>query len=147
MTDSPLDHQTLTELRRRAEELAPAGRNAFPGICGLLSTNGAPWVPAGLYSEEATLKCVRGVFLRMLDAVEGIEAYQPSNGTEGEIFMSRWCHRCAKDSLDPDTGDGGCEIISDNMCFDVSDEEYRREWRCGPDGAPICTAFEAKTDV
>lgn len=135
---------TIAELRAKAAELAPAGRNGFPGICGLMSTNGEGWKPAGLYSETATLKCVQSVFMRMLDAAEGFTLYRPSNGTEGEIFMSRWCHNCAKDNLDVDTGDGGCEIIADTMALDDDDEDYPRAWRLDAEGVPMCAAFEAR---
>lgn len=139
MSETPI---TIADLRKRVEELAPAGRNAFPAICGLSSLNGGSWEPAGIYSEDSTLKAIREVFLRMLDAAEGIEAYRPSNGTEGEMFMSRWCARCAKDNLNPDTGEGGCEIIANAFAFDIADAEYPREWRY-VDGEPVCAAFEA----
>lgn len=70
------------------------------------------------------------------------EPYQPSNGTEGEIFMAAYCNRCKHDNLDPDTYEGGCEIIVRTMAFSPGDDDYPKEWCYGPDGQPVCTAFE-----
>lgn len=136
--------ELLAALRKRANELAPAGRNAFPGMCGTMSTNGEPWQPSGLYDEERTLQKTAAIFRRMLDAAEGIEVYRPSNGSEGEDFMCRWCERCAKDNLNEDTGEGGCEIIAYTMALDQDDEDYPRAWRFGPDGQPMCVEFEER---
>ena len=69
--------------------------------------------------------------------------YRPSNGTEGMIFMERWCDRCSKAS--------GCEIPSRTMIYRllcrfrdvVSDDEYPSEW-VGPWNNAKCTAFESK---
>ncbi len=61
-------------------------------------------------------------------------AYRPSNGTEGEMFMERWCHECLKE---PD-----CDIPSLAMLFDIEDLEYPGEWQYGANGQPKCTAFE-----
>lgn len=140
--------QVIEELRGLAETLAPQGRNAFPGICGTMSMNGAPEVPSGLYSEEATLKCTRGVFLRMLLAAEGIELYQPSNGTEGMYFMEQWCDRCVKDSCGADEETGQqCPIIGNTMAYDRDDPEYPREWRQDGEEGPRCTAFVERTEA
>jgi len=70
------------------------------------------------------------------------ESYRPSNGTEGEIFMSAFCSKCKHDNLDPKTYSGGCEIIGLTMAFDTNDAEYPREWIIDSDGQPTCTAFE-----
>lgn len=70
--------------------------------------------------------------------------YQPSNGTEGEIFMSRFCQECQHDNLDPETHEGGCDILLRTMAFSVGDDEYPSEWIIGTDGLPTCTAFERK---
>lgn len=135
---------TLDELRALATAVAPAGRNAFPGICGVISgTDYEGRQPFGLYTEAKTLERTAAAFRRMLDAAEGIELYCPSNGSEGEWFMTKWCAHCAKDNLDPDAGEGGCDIIARTMAFDMDDPAYPREWR--RDGAgPRCTAFEAR---
>lgn len=76
------------------------------------------------------------------------EPYRPSNGTEGEIFMSNWCERCKKDAAhrrDPDAGKG-CRIIVYMMGFHIGDKEYPRQivqtagvpWE---ERNPRCTAF------
>lgn len=71
--------------------------------------------------------------------------YRPSNGTEGEIFMSQWCARCNKDAAhraDPDTGKG-CRIIVYSMGFDIGDPNYPKEWVHDETGyGGKCTAFD-----
>ncbi|MDB5777549.1 MAG: hypothetical protein JWP38_3682 [Herbaspirillum sp.] len=74
--------------------------------------------------------------------------YQPSNGTEGEIFFSSWCSECARDKsmregADIDECDDSerCDIIGKTMAYYVEDEEYPKEWQYGKDGQPCCTAF------
>lgn len=132
----------IAELRTKAAELAPAGRDAFPGMCGVMHTGSNPQgQPVGLYNEEKTLWRTVAVFRRMLDAAEGIELFQPSNGTEGECFMTAYCANCTKDNFS--IGEP-CKIIGATMSLDIDDEDYPREWRQdGPNGAR-CTAFEAK---
>lgn len=60
--------------------------------------------------------------------------YQPSNGTEGDYFISMYCMRCTED------GDN-CEILGKTFAFKVEDPEYPPEWQYGADGHPTCTAF------
>jgi hypothetical protein len=65
--------------------------------------------------------------------------YRPSNGTEGDIFMSMWCGNCiAADEM------GMCEIVDGTMGFDVDDPGYPKEWQYDVDGQPICAAFREK---
>lgn len=140
----------IAELRQQAELLAPAGRNAFPGMCGTMHRSGHSHPEAlGLYDEDDTLKRVRAVFRRMLDAAEGVELYQPSNGTEGECFMSQWCANCTADAnFDPVTGAGeGCEILASTMISGVDDDDYPRQWRSDGEKGPRCTAFEQRTTI
>lgn len=61
--------------------------------------------------------------------------YRPSNGTEGEMFMSAWCERCVKDVRHK------CPILACTMAFDLSDPEYPKEW-IERGGIPTCTAFQ-----
>ena len=69
--------------------------------------------------------------------------YRPSNGTEGEFFMERWCYRCRHDSAPDDF----CPILATTMAFDVDDPEYPSEWVQNEDGiGGYCTAFEEATD-
>lgn len=135
----------IAELRAKATELAPAGRNAFPGICGVMSgTDIDGRQPFGLYTEEKTLERTVAAFRRMLDVAEGVELYRPCNGGEGRDFMARWCERCVHDAAcQTDPNALGCEIIADTMALDVDDDDYPREWRQGGPEGPRCTAFEA----
>lgn len=71
------------------------------------------------------------------------EPYQPSNGTEGDMFMCQYCYNCERDNLN-DYGEGGCEIIVMTMGFSPGDDEYPKEWIYDQDGRPTCTAFELK---
>jgi hypothetical protein len=137
--------RVIADLREEADKYVEAGRDAFPGMCGVAHLGGESEAkPFGLYNEEMTLKLTRAVFTRMLDAAEGIELYQPGNGTAGEAFMSRWCSKCTKDAAhraNPDLADG-CNIIADTMALDVDDPDYPREWRQDGKAGPRCTAFE-----
>ncbi len=60
--------------------------------------------------------------------------YQPANGTEGLIFIEKWCDHCTKDAV--------CEILPRTMLYDRDDDEYPEEWTYDKDGKPQCTAFE-----
>jgi len=70
---------------------------------------------------------------------EAGKPYRPSNGTEGEIFMEKWCERCMLD-----TEDNPCEILTSTLAFEIDDPEYPKEWRYDFDGRPMCTKFMAK---
>jgi hypothetical protein len=75
--------------------------------------------------------------------------YRPSNGTEGEFFMSLHCARCQRDAAyRRDEGDS-CPIVAWVMAVDVDDPKYPAEWQYGPDRQPTCTAFtlDAPPDV
>jgi hypothetical protein len=65
------------------------------------------------------------------------KAYRPSNGTEGEIFMEKYCERCIHDDLE---NDNGCKIIAFSLAYSIGDPEYPKEWIYGE---PI---ESAKTD-
>jgi hypothetical protein len=65
--------------------------------------------------------------------VENGKPYMPANGTEGDIFMGRWCRRCTKDSDDLNIY---CPILNSAICAEQPDE-----WQY-IDNKPICTAFE-----
>lgn len=68
------------------------------------------------------------------------ELYRPSNGTEGDMFIARFCDRCR---LSPDNG-GACDRVFRSMLHAKTDPEYPQEWRCrfDPDGFDFwCTAY------
>lgn len=71
--------------------------------------------------------------------------YRPSNGSEGEWFMSKFCDRCVYDRRDDD--DGGCNIILRTMIHDVDDAEYPKEWTRNDKGEPVCTKFAKELPV
>lgn len=63
------------------------------------------------------------------------QKYQPSNGTEGDLFMSYFCFRCERDK------DHDCDILARTMAHRTEDAEYPVEWQYRADGQPTCTAF------
>lgn len=68
--------------------------------------------------------------------------YRPSNGTEGVLFMSKFCYRCVHDLEYARTMENGCEILANTLVFDVDDKEYPKEWVRDSEGHPVCTKFE-----
>ena len=69
--------------------------------------------------------------------------YQPTNGTEGMGFESKWCDNCVRDAAfraNMKSGDG-CQILTYAMVYDTEDDQYPAEWTYDKDGAPCCTAF------
>lgn len=66
--------------------------------------------------------------------------YQPSNGTEGDIFMSQYCYRCSKFPHSSDAKNQ-CMIVLGTMALGIDDPEYPKQWQIGPNG-PTCTAFK-----
>lgn len=76
------------------------------------------------------------------EQVEKIELYRPSNATEGECFMSKFCYQCSKDN--PATEDY-CPIILRTMMLDVDEPNYPIEWQYIND-KPVCTAYTPLSD-
>jgi len=66
--------------------------------------------------------------------------YRPSNGVEGEMFMERFCFRCAKDAAFQNGIGDSCPIAAATMIYDEDDPKYPPEW-IEEDGYPRCTAF------
>lgn len=68
--------------------------------------------------------------------------YRPSNGTEGMIFLSQFCHQCAHEKYHHtlDDGDKACEIYTSTLVYDLGDSEYPSEWVYDSLGNPRCTA-------
>ena len=62
--------------------------------------------------------------------VDAGKKYKPSNGTEGEIFMSRFCHQCKRI-------DEPCPILG-RVFFGKEVDE----WAISKHGHPECTAFD-----
>ena len=69
--------------------------------------------------------------------------YRPSNGTEGEFFMERYCYHCKRD-VDPA---GFCEILARSMAFGVDEPDYPSELVRNEDGiGGTCIEFEAAAE-
>jgi len=69
--------------------------------------------------------------------------YRPSNGTEGEFFMARFCYRCTWETdfrRDPGSNDG-CSILAYTFAYDIDDPNYPEEWIEEAAG-PRCLSFE-----
>lgn len=62
--------------------------------------------------------------------VEDGKPYRPANGTEGDIFMSRWCDQCQFETDETD-----CNILTLTYCTDSVPEWIYQ------DNKPLCTAF------
>lgn len=61
-----------------------------------------------------------------------MEKYQPSNGTEGMIFIEKFCDNCINGN--------DCSILNDTMVYNINDKKYPKEW-VYLDDKPTCTAF------
>ena len=77
-----------------------------------------------------------------------LSPYRPSNGTEGEIFMSAWCAKCVRDR--PQRGGNpfdGCEIITLTMAFDIDHPSYPEAWVQDDEGTPSCLECTAEDEA
>lgn len=62
--------------------------------------------------------------------------YYPSNGTEGDAFMSYWCARCKRDPYSRSMKSKTCcRIVTRSM-----DGHHPKQW-IYKDGNPTCTSF------
>lgn len=73
-----------------------------------------------------------------------MKKYQPSNGTEGMIFMEHFCENCIHEKYlqDPEKFDDEkdkCRILSNSMIYSVNDPEYPIEWTYDENDKPTCT--------
>lgn len=70
-------------------------------------------------------------------------SYQPSNGTEGMIFMENHCFQCIHEKFSHTQchEDKKCDIMSRTMLHDPGDDEYPEEW-IYLDGKPTCTKYQ-----
>lgn len=73
--------------------------------------------------------------------MEQPKKYRPSNGTEGEYFMSEFCYQCIHENPNPHCNPK-CDIITATMCFDVNEPEYPKEWIYDANNQPTCTKFK-----
>lgn len=66
--------------------------------------------------------------------------YRPSNSSEGDHFMSKYCNQCLHDNPDPDQKPK-CDILTASMVFDLEDPEYPKEWVYRK-GKGTCLSFQ-----
>jgi hypothetical protein len=73
---------------------------------------------------------------------DGKKLYRPSNGTEGEIFMAKFCEKCKHDNPDKQQY---CKILNATLLYKTSEKEYPQEWIYEDDNnifSGKCTNFE-----
>ena len=69
--------------------------------------------------------------------------YRPSNGTEGDMFMSWNCHGCLRDhAFHAENSGTGCEIIARSMVDDAKPAEWTRDPDSGFPGDARCSEWE-----
>ena len=73
-----------------------------------------------------------------------IRIYRPSNGTECDSFMDRFCFQCAKANFDEESDRQPCQIVGRVLGGIAGDDPD--EWRYLQDGSPTCTAFKHEDD-
>lgn len=66
------------------------------------------------------------------------EKYRPSNGSEGEWFMSEFCCKCAAYNI--------CKIWPATMAYNIDDPKYPSQWVEDDEGV-TCTSFVDKKSV
>ncbi len=67
--------------------------------------------------------------------------YRPSNGSEGDWFMSEHCYQCIHENPDSEKKPK-CEIITASMCFFITDAGYPKEWCYDENNEPCCTKWQ-----
>lgn len=101
------------------------------------------WVLANPVLYEKPILNVKGK-LSFWDYEKPVRKYQPSNGTEGDIFINQFCNRCCHEKFihTQNDNDKMCNIFSDSLIYNIKDEEYPKEWIYDNNGLPICTKFK-----
>ncbi len=74
-----------------------------------------------------------------------MKLYQPSNGTEGDWFISKWCGSCVKNPKSMDAINQ-CDILCMTMVCNIDDSEYPRQWVYSEDDEPMCTAYKNRDE-
>ena len=67
------------------------------------------------------------------------DKYQPSNGTEGMIFMDKFCGQCIHEHIPTEKY---CKIVALTMGLDKKDKDYPNEWTYDEEGKPTCTKWK-----
>lgn len=69
------------------------------------------------------------------------QRYRPSNGTDGDIFVSQWCSQCIHEQGFRDGTGDGCAILAAAFAHDVDSPEYPMEWTLDSEANAECPAF------
>jgi hypothetical protein len=67
------------------------------------------------------------------------ELYIPSNGTEGDGFLSYYCDQCLHEKYSHTMQDGDLEC---GILIEALIGEQPKEWQYDVNGEPACTAWE-----
>lgn len=67
--------------------------------------------------------------------------YIPSNGTEGEWFIDKYCMNCLHCDPNPE-GPKQCDILGRTLVYGVDDPEYPSEWCYDENDKPQCTNYQ-----
>ena len=70
-----------------------------------------------------------------------MEKYRPSNGSEGDWFIDKYCMRCIHCDPNPE-GKKQCEILMRSLVYSVDEPEYPSEWTYDDKDQPICTEWK-----
>ena len=73
-----------------------------------------------------------------------MKKYRPSNGTEGSIFIERFCAHCEHEKYihTLDDKDKKCQILSNTFIYDIDDPNYPTEWQENDQGEEFCSNFK-----
>lgn len=73
------------------------------------------------------------------------QPYMPSNGTEGACFHEMHCAKCERDAVMNGSATVEQADLDPSMYCEILGRSFRDdslpEWKFGPDGGPMCTAF------
>lgn len=69
--------------------------------------------------------------------------YRPSNGTEGEMFLSAFCEHCIHERFlnTQKDGDKKCGILDKMILLDTDHKNYPEELTYDSSGFAVCTAY------
>lgn len=75
-----------------------------------------------------------------------MKLYKPSNSTEGEWFMDKFCYHCVHEeySRTGNEDDKMCSILTYTMLFEIDSPTYPKEWIYDKNNNPICTKFKKR---
>jgi hypothetical protein len=70
--------------------------------------------------------------------------YRPPNGTEGSIFIARYCAHCEHEKYFHTLNDNDkkCPILSATFIFDIDDPNDPSEWQYNEKGEAFCSNFK-----